>query len=93
MDIDQKNELVSDNALHIMGHKSVPRELKPSYFLRTYNVYGVESTNLPVESYDPKLERAPETVDQGKLLKIIEDYCLREHIEVTYSGIRAFYNP
>lgn len=93
MDIDQQNELVSDNSLHALGHKSVPKEMRPSYFLRNYNIYGVEQTNLPVESYDPKHESPKETVDHKKLLKVIQDYCTREHIQVTYAGLRAYYEP
>ncbi len=93
MDMDQKNDLVSDNSLHTLGHKSIPGALRPSYFLRYYNIYGVEQTNLPPESYDPKHEGPKENVDHEQLLKVIQDYCTREHIEVTYAGLRAYYEP
>lgn len=39
MDIDQRNEIVSDNALQVLGHKPTTKDLVPSYFLRNYNVY------------------------------------------------------
>ncbi len=93
MDIDQRNEIVSDNALQVMGHRTTTKDLVPSYFLRTYNVYWLEQTTLPVESYAPSLEGSKPSVDHEHLLKIIQDYCDREKIEVTYAGVRAYYQP
>lgn len=93
MDIDQRNELVSDNALQVLGHKQTTKDLVPSYFLRNYNVFWLEQTTLPIESYAPTLTEAKPSVDHEHLLKIIQDYCVREHIEVTYAGLRAYYQP
>ena len=93
MDIDQRNEIVSDNALQVLGHRTTTKDLVPSYFLRTYNVYWLEQTTLPVESYAPTLESSKPSVDHEHLLKIIQNYCDREKIEVTYAGVRAYYQP
>lgn len=92
MDIDQRNELVSDNELQVLGHKTMPKDMLPSFFLRNYNVYGLEQTTLPVETYAPNIEMKDTPVDHEYLLKVIKDYCEREHIEVTYAGLRAYYH-
>lgn len=53
----------------------------------------MEQTTLPIESYVPTLTETKPSVDHEHLLKIIQDYCVREHIEVTYAGLRAYYQP
>lgn len=93
LDIEQRNELMSDNELQVMGHKAMPKEMLPNFFLRNYYVYGLEQTTLPVETYAPNLEIKNAHVDHEFLLKAIHEYCDREHIEVTYAGLRAYYQP
>jgi antirestriction protein ArdC len=92
IDIDNKNEVVSDNRQHCLGHKVVSRELKPSYFLRNYQVYGIEQSTLPKESYQTQPSDYKESVDHERILKVIHEYCDREKIQVEYAGLRAFYH-
>lgn len=85
-------ELVSHNAVTVMGHKPAPKSMIPKFFLRTYHNYGLEQTTLPLETYDADREKNQVQPDHESFLKTIQDYCDREHIDVTYAGLRCFYN-
>jgi len=86
-------ELVSHNSIPIMGHKMAPKSQVPKFFLRNYHIYGLEQTTLPLETYDVDHEKNQATADHDQLLKTVQEYCDREHIEVTCAGLRAYYAP
>lgn len=90
---DDRFELVSDNAVHIMGHKPAPKSKVPSFFLRNYRLYGLEQTTLPLETYDQNYGKNPTAEDHKELLKVIQDYCDRERLDVTCAGLRAWFSP
>lgn len=90
---DDRFELVSDNAVHIMGHKPAPKSKVPNFFLRNYRLYGLEQTTLPLETHDQNYGKNPTAEDHNELLKIIQDYCDRERLDVTCAGLRAYYTP
>lgn len=86
-------ELVSHNATRVLWHKAVPKSMVPKFFLRNYHIYGLEQTTLPLDTYDTDREKNQTSADHSTLLKVIQEYCDREHIEITCAWLRAYYAP